>query len=90
MEQLGIATGADLQTPEFLTRHFGKSGAWYWRIARASTCARSNRTRARKSMGTGDTFLTDILLDPAQARAGWRYWPKGLAPLRRQTHHRPP
>ena len=70
MERLGIATGADLraQTPEFLTRHFGKSGAWYWRIARGIDLRPVQPHRARKSMGTEDTFLTDIL-DPAQARA---------------------
>jgi DNA polymerase-4 len=70
MERLGILTGADLraQTPEFLTRHFGKSGAWYHRIARGIDLRPVQPHRARKSIGTEDTFLTDIL-DPAQARA---------------------
>src|SRR5579862_1091691 len=36
MHRLGIRTGADLrgQSLAFLQRHFGKSGAWYYAIAR--------------------------------------------------------
>jgi DNA polymerase-4 len=69
MERLGILTGADLraQTPEVLTRHFGKSGAWYWRIARGIDLRAVQPHRPRKSIGTEDTFLTDIF-DPALAR----------------------
>lgn len=69
MGRLGILTGADLraQTPEFLTRHFGKSGAWYHRIARGIDLRPVQPHRERKSVGTEDTFLTDIL-EPMQAR----------------------
>ena len=69
MERLGILTGADLRarTPEFLTRHFGKAGAWYHRIAQGIDLRPVQPHRARKSIGTEDTFLTDIR-DPAAAR----------------------
>src|SRR5579863_6245031 len=71
MHALGIETGADLrrQTPDFLQRHFGKAGNWYFEIARA----RDNRPvvadRERKSSGLETTFSED-LTDPTQIEAG--------------------
>lgn len=62
MERLGIVTGADLRarSPEFLRRHFGKSGEWYHRIARGIDHRPVEPHRIRKSVGAEDTFLADI------------------------------
>jgi DNA polymerase IV len=71
MHSLGVETGADLrqQTLDFLQRHFGKAGNWYFEIARA----RDNRPvvadRERKSSGSETTFSED-LTDPTQIEAG--------------------
>ena len=69
MERLGILTGADLRakSPEFLRHHFGKSGAWYHQISRGIDHRPVQPNRRRKSIGTEDTFATDIR-DPVQAR----------------------
>ncbi|WP_348935619.1 DNA polymerase IV [Aquabacter sp. CN5-332] len=62
MERLGITTGADLkeQSLEFLQKHFGKSGSWYYRIARGIDKRSVEPNRPRKSIGAEDTFTTDI------------------------------
>lgn len=62
MERLGIVTGADLRarSPEFLRDHFGKAGAWYYRIARGIDHRPVEPNRIRKSVGAEDTFDTDI------------------------------
>ena len=62
MERLGIVTGADLRTksPDFLRRHFGKSGDWYHRIARGIDHRPVEPHRVRKSVGAEDTFSVDI------------------------------
>lgn len=73
MERLGILTGADLraQSPEFLRRHFGKSGSWYYRISRGIDHRPVEPHRERKSIGTEDTFSEDIFsLDPARREVG--------------------
>ncbi len=69
MARLGIETGADLKARslEFLREHFGKSGGWYYRIARGIDERAVQPHRERKSVGAEDTFLEDIF-DPAQAR----------------------
>jgi DNA polymerase IV len=66
MNKLGIQTGADLkrQTIEFLTRHFGKSGPWYYDIARGIDDRPVEPDRPRKSSGSEITLLVD-LTDPA-------------------------
>ncbi len=62
MERLGILTGADLKTKSlaFLQEHFGKSGRWYYNIARGIDDRQVQPDRPRKSIGSEDTFMTDI------------------------------
>jgi DNA polymerase-4 len=82
MERLGILTGADLkaQSLTFLQQHFGKSGAWYYKIARGIDDRPVRPDRERKSVGTEDTFMTDLFdLDAARAEVSplidkvWRH-----------------
>ena len=82
MAALGIETGADLKAKplEFLTEHFGKSGTYYFGIARGIDNRRVNPDRERKSVGAEDTFSVDIAdldeakreLEPLVAKV-WRY-----------------
>ncbi|GGF58349.1 DNA polymerase IV 2 [Paracoccus acridae] len=62
MQRLGIVTGADLRDKpvEFLRQHFGKSGDWYFRIARGIDHRPVEPDRIRKSVGAEDTFDRDI------------------------------
>ncbi|CAA2139020.1 DNA polymerase IV [Hyphomicrobium sp. ghe19] len=68
---LGIHTGADLraQSLEFLQQHFGKSGAWYYAIARGEDDRPVEPNRPRKSSGSETTFAVDRIL-PAEIEAG--------------------
>ena len=70
MERLGILTGADLRARPlpFLREHFGKAGNWYYRISRGIDERAVQPHRPRKSLGTEDTFLSDIF-DLETARA---------------------
>lgn len=63
MEALGIETGADLRgrSLAFLQQHFGKSGLWYYQIARAIDERAVEPDRPRKSIGAEDTFAADIV-----------------------------
>jgi len=71
MEGLGIRTGADLrrQSLAFLQHHFGKSGPWYYAIARGRDDRAVNPDRTRKSSGSETTFASD-LTDPDAIEAG--------------------
>ena len=71
MEGLGIRTGADLrrQSLAFLQHHFGKSGPWYYAIARGRDDRAVNPDRTRKSSGSETTFASD-LTDPNAIEAG--------------------
>jgi DNA polymerase-4 len=62
MEKLGIHTGADLKEKPlaFLQQHFGKSGGWYYLIARGVDERPVEPNRPRKSIGAEDTFDVDI------------------------------
>jgi DNA polymerase IV len=71
MRALGIETGADLrrQTLDFLHDRFGKSGSWYYDIARGRDDRPVQPDRERKSSGSETTFPED-LTDAAQIEAG--------------------
>ncbi|WP_441471082.1 DNA polymerase IV [Bosea sp. RAF48] len=71
MERLGVLTGADLRARPlpFLQEHFGKSGAWYYLIARGIDERAVQPDRPRKSIGAEDTFAVDVVeLEPARAK----------------------
>jgi DNA polymerase-4 len=71
MHSLGIFTGADLraQTEEFLRRHFGKSGPYFYLLSRGIDERPVNPDRVRKSVGAETTFDVDLedLLDAETA-----------------------
>ncbi|HYZ22254.1 MAG TPA: DNA polymerase IV [Rhodopila sp.] len=62
MHRLGIRTGADLRncTEAFLTRHFGKSGIHFHKIARGVDERPVVPDRPRKSAGSETTFPRDL------------------------------
>ncbi len=68
MHRLGIQNGADLREKDlpFLVEHFGKSGPYFYGIARGIDERRVKPDRVRKSVGAEDTFAQDIhSYDPA-------------------------
>ena len=71
MHEFGIQTGADLKTWSLqdLQARFGKSGGWYYAIARGEDHRAVNPNRERKSSGSETTFEED-LTDPARIEAG--------------------
>jgi DNA polymerase-4 len=62
MNRLGIQTGADLRSKsmEFLAKHFGKSGPWYYAISRGEDDRPVRADRKRKSCGSEMTFAEDL------------------------------
>lgn len=75
MQAHGIATGADLarQSLEFLALRFGKSGSYYWNIARGIDHREVKPNRIRKSIGAENTYFEDL----RRIEAGY----EALAPL---------
>jgi DNA polymerase-4 len=71
MHQLGIHTGAELRawSLQDLQACFGKSGPWYYAIARGEDHRPVNPSRVRKSSGSETTFEED-LVDPVRIEAG--------------------
>jgi DNA polymerase-4 len=63
MNGLGIHTGADLRarSVDFLRRHFGKSGTYYYWISRGVDERPVRADRVRKSIGAENTFFTDLI-----------------------------
>ncbi|QUS39478.1 DNA polymerase IV [Tardiphaga alba] len=59
---LGIRTGLDIrnQTQAFLEAHFGKSGTYYYWIARGIDERPVRANRIRKSVGAENTFFEDL------------------------------
>src|ERR1700736_4545281 len=82
MNRLGIETGLDLrgQTMSFLQQHFGKSGPYYFWIARGIDERPVRADRVRKSVGAENTFAQDLhefapmreALEPIIAKV-WRH-----------------
>jgi DNA polymerase IV len=62
MNRLGIKTGLDLraQTISFLQQHFGKSGPYFYWIARGIDERPVRADRIRKSVGAENTFSVDL------------------------------
>ena len=62
MHDLGIRTGADLRERElgFLVQKFGKSGNYYYKIARAQDDRAVEPNRVRKSIGAENSFAQDL------------------------------
>jgi DNA polymerase-4 len=62
MAGLGIHTGADLRAQElpWLRAHFGKSGEWYYRVARGEDDRAVTPDRVRKSSGSETTYATNL------------------------------
>jgi DNA polymerase-4 len=62
MYQLGIFTGADLKTKseEFLEKHFGKSGAFYYRVVRGIHNSEVKSNRITKSVAAEHTFDVNL------------------------------
>ncbi|WP_183857212.1 DNA polymerase IV [Rhizobium sp. BK456] len=62
MHRLGIETGVDLKAKslQFLVEHFGKSGPYFYGIARGIDERQVRPDRVRKSVGAEDTFAVDI------------------------------
>jgi DNA polymerase IV len=62
MEGLGIASGRDLkeQPLEFLQRHFGKAGSYFYWAARGIDERPVRADRVRKSIGAETTFPEDV------------------------------
>jgi DNA polymerase IV len=67
----GIVTGADLKakTLAYLEQNFGKSGSWFYAIARGEDFREVQPNRKRKSSGSETTFKTDRIA-PADIEAG--------------------
>ncbi|WP_232435804.1 DNA polymerase IV [Rivularia sp. PCC 7116] len=62
MKKLGIHNGANLKELklEFLVRHFGKAGNYYYNIARAEDNRAVQPNRIRKSIGAENSFAKDL------------------------------
>lgn len=63
MYQLGIFTGRELKekTIEYLTDHFGKSGAYYYHVVRGIHNSEVKPDRIAKSVGTEHTFNENLV-----------------------------
>jgi DNA polymerase IV len=62
MERLGLVIGADVraQAREFLDRHFGKAGGYYYWASRGIDHRPVNPNQERKSIGSETTFFEDL------------------------------
>ena len=62
MNKMGIFTGLDLRQKDeaFLRKYFGKAGSYYYDISRAIDNRPVNPDRIRKSVGSENTFDSDL------------------------------
>ncbi|MBY5868723.1 DNA polymerase IV [Rhizobium leguminosarum] len=62
MRKYGVETGLDLKSKSlaFLQEHFGKSGPYFYGIARGIDERQVRPDRVRKSVGAEDTFVEDL------------------------------
>ena len=79
----GIHTGGDLraQSLDFLQRHFGKAGAFYYWISRGVDERPVRADRVRKSVGAENTFFTDLFALGEATGCAPADHREGLAPL---------
>ncbi len=72
MHRLGIKTGANLKSKslQFLTENFGKSGPYFYGIARGIDEPPVRPDRVTKPIGAEDTLVDDTD-DLALATTGW-------------------
>lgn len=63
MHKMGIRIGLDLKkySEADLVKHFGKTGRYFYEIARAQDDRQVNPNRIRKSLGAENTFSQDLL-----------------------------
>lgn len=63
MKRMGIHTGLDLKSKSlgFLSKNFGKSGAYYYNICRGIDDREVNPNRIRKSVSIENTYDTDLV-----------------------------
>ena len=63
MKRMGIHTGLDLKNKSlgFLSKNFGKSGAYYYNISRGIDDREVNPNRIRKSVSIENTYDTDLV-----------------------------
>ncbi len=71
MQALGIHTGLDLKqwTEADLRQHFGKTGSYYYRVAKAEDERPVNPHRIRKSIGAEQSFAADLATVEAMEQA---------------------
>lgn len=74
MNELGIFTGADLKnfSEAECVRHFGKTGSYYFKIARGFDEREVSPHRPRKSVGVEETFVEDLTAVEVMRNMLWR------------------
>ncbi len=74
MNELGIYSGADLKNlgEAACVRHFGKTGSFYYNIARGIDTREVSPRRRRKSVGVEETFVEDLTSPETMKNMLWR------------------
>ena len=84
MMRLGIETGLDLKARSlaYLQEQFGKSGPYYYWVARGIDERPVRADRIRKSVGAENTFSADLFTFEAAREASSRSWTRSGAAAR--------